>query len=84
MESENTPINSKACVTCNNVESDFISVRLKGLQNLIEYNKIRSNGDLFILRNKRKITCQIKNLAVRIAGVIIPTLYLKTQTGKYY
>ena len=84
MESENTPINSKACVICNNVEGDFISVRLKGLQNLIEYNKICSNGDLLILRNKRKITCQIKYSAVRILDVIIPTLYLKTETGKFY
>ena len=43
MESENTPINSKACVICNNVEGDLISVLLKGLQSLTEYSKIRSN-----------------------------------------
>ena len=44
MESENTPINSKACVICNNVEGDLISMHLKGLQSFIEYSKIRSNG----------------------------------------
>ena len=46
MESENTPINSKACVICNNVDGDMISVRLKGLHSLIEYIKIRSNAIL--------------------------------------
>ena len=46
MKSENTRINSKASVICNNVEGDLISVRLKGLQSLIECSKIRSNGSL--------------------------------------
>ena len=46
MESENTPINSKACVICSNVEGDLISLRLKGLQGLIKHSKTRSNGSL--------------------------------------
>ena len=46
MESENTGINSKAFAICNNVEGDLISVRLKGLQNLVEWTKIHSNGSL--------------------------------------
>ena len=46
MELEHTPINSKACVNCNNVEGDLISVCLEGLQSLIEYSKIRSNASL--------------------------------------
>ena len=46
MELEYTPINSKACVNCNNVEGDLISVCLEGLQSLIEYSKIRSNASL--------------------------------------
>ena len=36
---ENTPINSKACVNCNNAEGDLISVCLEGLQSLMEYRK---------------------------------------------
>ena len=43
---ESTPINSKACVNCNNVEGELISVRLEGLQSLIEYSIIRSNANL--------------------------------------
>ena len=46
MELEHTPINSKACVNCNNVEGDLISVCLEGLQSLIEYSKLRSNATL--------------------------------------
>ena len=38
-------INSKVCVNCNNV-GDLISVRLEGLQSLIEYSKIHSNANL--------------------------------------
>ena len=43
---ESTPINSKTCVNCNNVEGELISVRLEGLQSLIEYSIIRSNANL--------------------------------------
>ena len=46
MESENTIINSKASVICNNVEDDLISVRLNGWQSLIECTKIHSDGSL--------------------------------------
>ena len=46
MESEIAPTTSKRCVICNNVEGDLISVRLKGLQSLIEYSKIRSNESI--------------------------------------
>ena len=46
MESENTGTNSKAFTICNNVEGDLISVRLKGLQSLVECSKVRSNGSL--------------------------------------
>ena len=46
MESENTRINSKASAISDNVEGNLISVHLKGLQDLIECTKIRSNGSL--------------------------------------
>ena len=35
MKLENTPINSKGSVNCNNVEADLISVHLEGFQSLI-------------------------------------------------
>ena len=43
---EDTPIISKTCVNCNNIEVDLISVYLECLQILIEYSKIRSNANL--------------------------------------
>ena len=43
---ENTRINSKASVIYDDVEGNLISVRLKGLQNLVEWTKIHSNGSL--------------------------------------
>ena len=46
MKSENTCINSKASVVCDNVEGNLISVRLKGLQSLVECCKNHSNGRL--------------------------------------
>ena len=77
MRLENTPINSKACVNCNNVEGDLISVRLKCLQILIEYSKIRSNANLLNYRTE-----QVRNnmpnevyLSMRIVDVSIPALF---------
>ena len=49
MESENARIKSKASVICNNVESGLITVRLKGLQILIECNKIYWDESFFKL-----------------------------------
>ena len=74
---ENTPINSKACVKCNNVEGDLISVRLEGLQSLTEYSKIRSNANLLNYRTE-----QVRNnmpnevySSMRIVDVSMPALF---------
>ena len=81
---ENTPINSKACVKCNNVEGDLISVRLEGLQSLTEYSKIRSNANLLNYRTE-----QVRNnmpneiySSMRVADVSIPALYGKNRNKK--
>lgn len=46
MESENTHINSKISIICNNEEGDWILVHLN-LQSLIECSRICSNGCFF-------------------------------------
>ena len=81
---ENTPINSKACVNCYNVEGDLISVRLEGLQSLMEYSKIRSNANLLNYRTE-----QVRNnmpnevySPMRIVDVGIPALYGKNRSKK--
>ena len=80
MELESAIINSKASTIFNNIEGVLISVCLKGLQNLIECSKIRSNGSLLnILRKRGQVTCQIKYFSIRIVEVIVPTLYRKKQ-----
>ena len=78
MESENTRINSKASVICDNVERNLISVHLKGLQSLIEYSTVRSNRSLVnYLTEKTVITCRIKYLSIRTVQVTILTRYGK-------
>ena len=81
---ENTPINSKACANCNNVEGDLISVRLKCFQSLIEYSKICSNANLLNYRTE-----QVRNnmpnevySSMRIVDVSIPALYGKNRNKK--
>ena len=81
---ENTPINSKACVNCNNLEGDLISVRLNCLQSLIEYSKICSNANLLNYRTE-----QVRNnmpneiySSMRVADVSIPALYGKNRNKK--
>ena len=81
MESEHTPINSKTCVNCNNVEGDLISVCLEGLQSL-KGKFVQMQIFWIILRNKRGITCQIKYSSIRIVDVIISALYGKNKNKK--
>ena len=78
---ENTPINSKTCVNCNNVEGDLISVHLEVLQNLNEYSKIRSNANLLNSRTE-----QVRNnmsnevySSIRIVDVSTRVFYGKKQ-----
>ena len=74
MESEIAPTTSKRCVICNNVEGDLISVRLKGLQSLIEYSKIRSNESILnYLTEQEENNMPNKVFAHKNCRRIIPT-----------
>ena len=75
MESENTRIKSKASAISDNVESNLISVRLKGLQNLIECTKIRSNGSLLNYLTEQDSNFMPNKIFVR--EDCIPTLFEK-------
>ena len=70
MGSEKIPINPIACVICNNVEGDMISVPLKGFQ--MEVFSI-------CLRNERGIICQTEYSSIRVEDVIMPNLYKQKQ-----
>ena len=75
MESENTRINSKASVIDNNVESNLTSVRLKGLQSLIECTKVRSNGSFLNYVTEQDSNYMPNKIFVR--EDCIPTLFEK-------
>ena len=75
MESENTRINSKASAISDNVEGNLIPVRLKGLQDLIECTKIRSNGSLLNYLTEQDSNFMPNKIFVR--EDCIPTLFGK-------
>ena len=75
MESENTLINSKASVICDDVEGNLISACLKGLQCLIGCTKIRSNRSLLNYLTEQDSNYMPNKVFVR--KDCIPTLFEK-------